>query len=343
MTQPVKHPFLHALLAGVGPALARGNLLLAVSGGGDSMALMRGMLQLGEQQPCRLAVAHFNHMLRGDESLGDAAWLEQTCGQLGIEFFQGSADIAQLSAKTGKGIEETARDARYQFLWETAVQQDFSAIAVAHTKDDQVETILHHLLRGTGIAGLRGMPALRELKSATSTDRSAVSLLRPMLRINRREVVEYLAEISQEYREDPSNRDAAYTRNRVRHELLPLLEQSFNPNVRDAIDNLGRQAAQLQDSLEFLVTRLLIACMVDIGADIARLQWDKLSDQPRHVIRECYAQLWKRQNWSRQRMNFEHFDRLAEMTLSGGTLSLPAGITAERRDGLVVLRRQATR
>lgn len=303
------------------------------------MALLRGMLDLSATCPCRLAVAHFNHKLQPAVSDDVAGWLQQTCERLAIPCHLGAADVGQLAADAGRGIEETARNARYAFLKQTALQNRFTHILVAHTRDDQVETILHHLLRGTGVAGLRGMPSRRTLVPL-SDGQPKVELLRPMLTVTRAQALDYLRTVLQDYRDDPSNADVAFTRNRIRHELLPMLETSFNPNIGDALSKLGRQAGELQDALEQIVHQQLRAALVDVNADIVRLRWQPLNEQTRHIIRECFAMLWKQQHWLRQRMNFSHYDRLATLVLDGGTATLPGGIVAERRGELVVLRRR---
>ncbi|WP_339908627.1 tRNA lysidine(34) synthetase TilS [Symmachiella dynata] len=340
MSDPRQHPFLGSLSHAVKTVWDAGDALLAVSGGADSMALLRGMLDLNQAHSGRLAVAHFNHSLQPTVSDEVARWLQQTCERLAIPFHLGAADVGQLAAETGQGIEESARNARYAFLKQTALQNQFTHILVAHTRDDQVETILHHLLRGTGIAGLRGMPARRVLVPP-SDGQPEIALLRPMLTVTRAEAVDYLRTVSQDYRDDPSNVDVAFTRNRIRHELLPQLESSFNPNIREALSKLSQQAGDLQEALEQIVHQQLRGALLDVNADIVRLRWQPLNEQTQHVIRECFAMLWKQQQWPRQRMNFSHYDRLATLLLDGGTATLPGGIVAERRGELVVLRRQS--
>ncbi|TWU07229.1 tRNA(Ile)-lysidine synthase [Symmachiella macrocystis] len=340
MSDPHQHPFLGSLSQAVKTVWDAGDALLAVSGGADSMALLRGMLDLNQAHSGRLAVAHFNHNLQPAVSDDVARWLQQTCERLDIPFHLGASDVGQLAAESGQGIEESARNARYAFFKQTALDNQFTQVLVAHTRDDQVETILHHLLRGTGVAGLRGMPERRALVPL-SDGQPEIALLRPMLTVTRAQAVDYLRTVGQDYRDDPSNVDVAFTRNRIRHELLPLLETSFNPNIRDALSKLSQQAGDLQDALEQIVHQQLRGALLDVNADIVRLRWQPLNEQTRHVIRECFAMLWKQQHWPRQRMNFSHYDRLATLLQNGGTANLPGGIVAERRGELVVLRRQS--
>src|SRR5262249_19663731 len=143
------------------------------------------------------------------------------------------------------GLEAAARDARYHFLRSTAERLGARYVATGHTADDQVETILHHILRGSGLAGLAGVPRLR-------SPSAAVTLIRPLLTIERTEVEDYLRQLGQDYRCDASNLSTEHTRNRIRHELLPLLADRFNPHVRDALRRLGTLAGEAQEVLSGL-------------------------------------------------------------------------------------------
>lgn len=150
-------------------------LLLAVSGGADSVGLLRGMLPLAPEFELRLVAAHLNHKLRGRQSHRDAKWLKALCRRLDVPVVIGRENVAARAAKRGQGIEEAARQARYEFLEGTALEQGCTHIAVAHTADDQAETILHHIVRGTGISGLRGMSPMRVLTAGESERRTGAS------------------------------------------------------------------------------------------------------------------------------------------------------------------------
>src|SRR5262245_47978864 len=230
-----RHPLIEHLCQEFDGKAAPHRLLVAVSGGADSMALLRGLCELQKQRPLVLRAGHLDHKMRGQAARDDADWVAETCRLLDLPCTIGRADVAEIARSSGRGIEETARDERYRFLEDTARGLDFPAVALAHTADDQAETILHHILRGTGLSGLGGIPRERVLESG-------VRLWRPLLEIDRSLLLDYLGSVGQSYREDESNHDAAYTRNRIRHQLLPLLASNYNPRVREALCRLGSQA-----------------------------------------------------------------------------------------------------
>jgi tRNA(Ile)-lysidine synthase len=306
-------------------------LLVAVSGGADSVALLRGLHELRDELKLTLHVAHLDHQLRGQAARDDAEWVERLCRALALPSTIGRADIAGVAHEEGRGIEETARDARHRFLEETAVVHDCRAVALAHTADDQAETVLHHILRGTGLPGLRGIPRERELASG-------VRFVRPLLGVGRSTVLEYMAYFGHGFREDESNRDETYTRNRIRHQLLPLLAREYNPNIREALRRLGEQAAATQVALEAVAADLLERALDSSTADECRLKWQPFAGVPRHLIREVLSQLWRRQTWPRQKMGFEHWDELANIALHGGAATFPGHLDARREGKWVVIR-----
>ena len=197
----------------------------------------------------RLFVAHLNHGIRPVEAAEDATWLKDLCQRLGLPLEVGTADVPSLADRQGDGLEAAPAMARYQFFRETAERLGARFVAIAHTADDQVETILHRFLRGTGVAGLAGMPRVRPLSPA-------VQLVRPLLGISRQRVEHYLTEIRQDYRIDATNSDRRFTRNRLRHDLLPLLRAQFNSDVDGALLRLAHQADEIQQLITPLAEEL---------------------------------------------------------------------------------------
>ena len=201
------------------------------------MALLRALQCLAQSSeslipPDGLVIAHLNHGLRGTASDEDAEWLKQECRRLSLPCV---TEKQELNQGPDSGLEEQCRTARYDFLTRVAIAEQCTQIAVAHTLDDQAETVLHHIIRGTGITGLRGIPQTRVLQQG-------LHLIRPLLQISREEVVEFLNVCGQEYRNDESNADTSFTRNRIRHQLLPLLKkriQSQRSTVHSAIVAAG--------------------------------------------------------------------------------------------------------
>ncbi len=211
---------------------ARGETaVVGLSGGADSVALTAALAALRRRRGFQLVAAHLDHGLRKG-SADDAAFCHAYCEALGVPLRAGTADVRARAGREKGGIEQAARRERYSFLRRVRDDEGAAAIAVAHTEDDQAETLLLRLLRGTGASGLAGM----RLRTG--------DLLRPLIGVSRREVLAYLRERGLVWREDPSNADTAHARNRVRHELLPYLEQRFNPRIRSA---LARTAALLAD------------------------------------------------------------------------------------------------
>lgn len=305
-----------------------GRILVAVSGGADSMALLRALREVGAGLKLEVTAAHLNHQLRGAASDADAVWLQELCAELSVPLVVGRAEVNAAADDAGDGIEEAARRLRYQFLAQTAGEQGCRWIAVAHSADDQAETILHHVIRGTGLAGLRGMPFRRELEPG-------LFLVRPLLEASRDQLREYLKHLGQGFREDASNADPAYTRNRLRLTVLPLLQQEFNSQIAASLCRLGQQAGEVQAVLETVAAQLLERVLEQESPRECHLKWQPLATTPRHLIRELFSALWRRQEWPRQAMTFEHWDQLAEIALNGGAGHFPDRLEA-RRDGRIV-------
>lgn len=310
---------------------ANERVLLAVSGGADSVALLRGMLELSQQLSLELAVAHLNHGLRGSESDSDATWVAQLCDQFQIPCEIGSMADGALLNRSGS-LEENSRDERYAFLESVAVKLQCPTIALAHSADDQTETVLHHLLRGTGISGLRGIPAVRTLKAG-------IRLVRPMLAIRRSVIEQYLNDCGQSFRSDASNTDPGMTRNRLRHVVLPMLREHVNDQVDSAIHRLAEQATEIDEYLRQNTERLLDQVMLDWQPDSCRLDIKGLSDQSRHLVRELFREVWRRQGWPRQAMGFQQWNRLVDVVATRETITLPGRIEARfHAENLLVLR-----
>lgn len=308
-------------------------MLLAVSGGADSVALLRAMRALKSEGPGRLAVAHFNHRLRGERSDADARFVAALCQGLDLNCTMAVADDL-LANTTGDGLEAAARAARYEFLRTTAEQSGARYLVTAHTVDDQAETILHHVLRGTGLAGLAGMHATRVLSPA-------VTLVRPMLDITRDEVLAYLGALGQEYREDPMNRDLQFTRNRIRHELLPLVKREYSPSVVESLVRLGNLAADANRVIEAAALELLETCLIESSAAGVSLDCRPLAGQDRHLVREMLIAVWQRQGWPLQAMGFAQWDSLAGMALAQEQDD--AKLRAQMFPGAITAQRQAER
>lgn len=205
------------MLAGPG---AHSTLLVAVSGGGDSLALLHGLATLRPRLALQLVVAHLDHSLR-PESAADAAFVGRVAQQLGLLCLRERRPVAALAEAAGQNLENQARQERYAMLEEAAQAVGADAIALAHTADDQAETLLMHLLRGAGLDGLKGMTPL----SPSPLPHATAPLFRPLLRVERATLRRWLEAQGLAWREDPTNALPNRLRNRIRHQLLPLLEE----------------------------------------------------------------------------------------------------------------------
>ena len=311
-------------------------VLLAVSGGRDSMALLHGMTRLRSVlETPQIVVAHLDHGLRGDAGRQDAELVRSVSQSLGVPAVISECGAGQLELASRGSLEEAARIARYEFLQTTAQQHGTPFIATAHHAADQAETVVHNILRGTGVRGLRGIPERRRLSDS-------VELIRPMLTIRDDAIAEYIQLHNIEFASDVTNKDSRFTRNRIRHELLPLLATEFNPGVQDSIVRLAEQTQELLQSLDALAELLLAEAVLERAPEHCRLDVSRLTQQALPVVRHALTVLWIQQNWSRRDMSREHWTRLAAMLLDPPPLSidLPGSIRAELRGNLLALQRR---
>lgn len=298
--------------------------LVAVSGGPDSVAVLRAMAAIGRSsnhwESGNLIVAHVNHATRGSESDTDARFVRELAGELGLKFHQSDASAAHDVGSS----EESFRDFRYGQLIELAQTLGARYIVTGHNLDDQVETILFRIFRGTGISGLAGIPKQRMASES-------VTIIRPLLGISRSEIEDYLRQIGQAFRSDSSNADSKYTRNFLRNELLPKLKERFGETVSDSVSRLGKQAQEVDLYLLAQSARLDDAIgqrtNKKIGIDCSKLQpCDPL------IIRHWLTQLWIEQDWPRQAMTFQWWQTITESLKSGSdtVLNLPCSIRFEK-------------
>jgi tRNA(Ile)-lysidine synthase len=278
-------------------------VIAAISGGCDSVALLRAMAAVRRPGPGRICVAHLNHQLRPNAN-DDEAFVVDLCRQLEV-----ACEVGRIAVEdSGDGIEAAARKARYRFLEQAAERWGARFVATAHTADDQAETILHRIVRGTGIRGLSGMARTRPLGHAT--------LIRPLLAVHRVELQAYLDSLAQPYRHDETNADVRFTRNRIRHEVMPELRERFNPGVADALLRLGALAGETQAVVDGLVEELFARCVTIEGPRTASVDLRPLADRPRYIVRELLMALWRHQRWPLQAMGRRKWDDLSELALS---------------------------
>jgi tRNA(Ile)-lysidine synthase len=301
-------------------------VIVAVSGGPDSVALLRALYAL-EVTP--LVAAHVNHQLRGTDSDADEQFVRDLCASLKLPFRSTRIDVAGAAQTAHDNLENTARRLRYDWFMQVAQESGTRWIATGHTADDQAETVLHRLLRGTGLQGLRGIAPRRRLGSE-------MEVIRPLLAVSRREVLAYLEAEGQPFCHDRTNADLRLTRNRIRHELLPHLGEHYNPAVADVLARLAAQAEEVYRESEERTRCLLAEVERPRAGSLLVLDRQRLAQESRQRIRELFRCVWEREVWPVGRMNFDAWDRLAAVVLGEtAAVDLPGGIRVRGRERVV--------
>ena len=328
---------LNALIETYGMIPPGSTVLCACSGGADSVYLLHRLYLLRERMGFRLAAAHYNHQLRGEESRRDEAFVRrfvaQWCGPAqvdghelpGVPLYVGRGDVAAQAGELGRGLEETAREMRYAFLRETAAELGGALIATAHTADDNAETILFHLSRGSGLRGLTGIAPRRD------------DLIRPLLTTTRREIEDYLRYYALPHREDRTNFDDTYARNRIRHQVVPVLEglfPGFAPRVSDLAARLRADEDYLSDQARAISHR---AVKQGEGLSIPAAA---LAQAPGPLAVRALRQLLDALcsgDWTGSAVHLESVLALCRTGGPSAQISLPHGLIARREYDALVL------
>lgn len=305
---------------------------MAVSGGADSVALLLLLLELREKLGVILSVVHFNHKLRGKASDADEKFVAQLAAKHALEFHTASIYVAQKAKKEKANLEDAARRARYDYFNSLEESGVLTRIAVAHTADDQAETMLAHILRGTGLTGLGGIHPV------------AGTVIRPLLQIRRKDLRAYLRAKKQKWREDATNRDTTRTRARIRRKLLPLLEKQFQSAIVEHLTTLAELAREDELFLEAVAEKRTTE-LVQKHGEVLRIAAKDLLE-PLNSVEEASAlskrlvrHIVKSLKPRRGQLGAEHVKAVLELARhgQGGTsLPLPGGVEVRReRDDLV--------
>lgn len=309
--------------------------LLAVSGGADSVALLRSVLRLAPDSSL-ITVAHFNHAWRGQESEDDQVFVQELCKSLSVELRLGRATVATDAEKS----EARARRDRYDFLVRTAYEVGARYVLTGHTANDRVETLLHNLFRGTGLPGVASPVASRPLDAE-------LVLARPLILCTRDQVLDYLTQRQQAFRTDSSNADETYRRNFLRSSLLPLLREQYGPQVDARLQSFSELAEETVLALRQLAEDYCVR--VAERSDnpyrkqdaCVQLPTFALLSVPWPVAREALYMLWLQKGWSLREMTRDHWQKI-RYALQGAdeTLALPGALQLVSHQGWVVIRQQ---
>ena len=291
-------------------------VLCAVSGGADSMCLLAFLSEMLPKQGVALSAAHFNHQLRGDESDRDERFVSDFCKSRGIELVIGSGDVSAISKQSGSSVEEAARHARYDFLFEAAHKLGADRIATAHNIDDQLETIIMNLARGSGTKGLAGIPPVRGM------------IIRPFLALGREDILAYLAERQIPHVEDSTNKLDDASRNAVRHKVVPALKDIY-PFIADNAFRASQLVRTDDEYLDELAGESFSAFSVSENEVVIPIE--SLSSEPTSIMSRLVILAGKRFDVSLSQTHVESVLRLALSSDPSASLSLPEEHKAFRK------------
>lgn len=302
-------------------------VLAAVSGGPDSVALLHLLRELAPRMAFTIGVAHLDHGLR-PEARDEAEFVNTLARDLALPFHSAEQDVAAYRERHGLSLEEAARAVRYDFYRKVAATEGYQKVALGHHRDDNAEMVLMNLLRGSGPLGLSGIPPVRD-----------DLIVRPLINTTRAQIMAYLQRRQLRYVTDASNADLCFTRNRIRHVLLPLIRKDFNPNILATLHRtatiMADENAWLESQTDPLWDNTLLA------ADSRQLSLDQkaLAGMPRAAARRLLRRALYRLAGSLRRITFSHVDRLIELTTAteNARVDLPGLISAFKQADRLVL------
>jgi tRNA(Ile)-lysidine synthase len=304
-------------------------VLAAVSGGPDSMAMLSILHGLTSELGFRVAVAYFDHRIRGDGE-AERGLVESFARSLPTPFYAGQEDVPALAAATGDSLEEAARKARYRFLHRLAEEIRADHIATAHNRDDQVETVLMRFIRGTGIRGLAGIPVRRG------------KIIRPLLTSARSETLAYCEAMDIPFIKDPTNEDTTHFRNRIRHDLLPQLKEAYNPAVHENLLRLAKNAQDLIRCIRDRTTPLIKQNLRKISPHEWTLDISRLTSLDDTAIVVLFGDVFSDHlgcDMDFSRVHYEQLTALVHDTRGSGKMLTLPGLTVKREYAHLILAR----
>ena len=303
-----------ATISRYGMFQSKHHVAVGVSGGADSVCLLHVLAELAPQLDIRLSILHLDHMLRGEESRRDAEFVRELGAEMGLFVQIEQADVARLAAETGDNLEQAARRARYEFFGRFLASGEVDRIALGHTRSDQAETVLFRFLRGSGTAGLAGIRPV-----------TANGFVRPLIEVDRTDVERYLRERAIPWREDSTNQGREFARNRIRHDLLPMLAREWNPSL---VDTLARTAdwAQAEEAWWDGEISRLAGSLLAVESGVALLSVEELCALPLAVARRLLRRAVELVKGDLRSIGFEHIETILAMAASSegsGRTNLP--------------------
>ena len=291
-------------------------ILLGLSGGADSSALLIMLAEYAKQVGSRIYAAHLNHGIRGDEADRDEQFCKELCSRVGVEFFSKKLDIPSIASASGESVETAARNARYDFFYKIMKEMGIKILATAHNADDNLETLLFNIARGTGLGGLCGIPESRPIGDCV--------VIRPILTMEKEKIISFCENNGLSFVTDSTNADNEYTRNKIRNRIIPILKE-INPN---AVRNASRMTESLKDD------SLCLQSMADwfveeLGGNYS-IELEKLCGSPSSIVNRALIRLYDEITGGKS-LEATHINAIKELAKKGiphSSISLPNGIEA---------------
>ena len=313
--------------------LNRGDhLVVAVSGGPDSVALLHILMCLRDEYRLRLTAAHLNHGLRKDEADREESFVHRLCADIEIACVSRRSDILELKKVKSRSLEEIGREERYRFFQETASQCGAVKIAIGHHRDDQAETLLLHLLRGSGMEGLRGILPVRDGR-----------IIRPLLGVGRSEILEYLRRGGISYVTDSSNRSTLFLRNRIRNELIPEVASRYNPRLVETLCRTAEIIRRENDYLSKVVRRILNGWQIVPGSPDINLPVTDFQSLHEAIQGRIVKFLLESASSAQKGIAYRHVESVLSLARRTDCrylfLDMPFGVTVERGRDILRIRK----
>jgi len=311
------------------------SVLACVSGGSDSVALLYILAMLSPRFHITIGVAHLDHCLRAEKSAQDARFVESLALKLGLPFHIQKVNIGEVAEQEKLSIEHAGRKARYDFFWNTSQKAGYSRIATAHHAGDNAEVILMNILRGAGKSGLSGIPPVRK-------DRD-IDIIRPLIHLSKNEIRKFLSENGLHCVQDSTNQDTAYYRNRVRHNLLPEIEVSYNPKIIEALNRMGSIIRDEENWISEIVDSEMRNLVLHEKNGPIRFSASQLMKNPLPLRRRIVRNVIRQVKGDLTKVTYDHIDsilNLIERHCPEGQVHLPDEVLLEVISGQVFIQKK---
>lgn len=307
-------------------------VLTGVSGGPDSVTLLHVLHALKKEYSLNILIAHLDHKFRGEESKTDRRFCEGLAKVYGLEIVFEEIDVPRIAEEKGISPEEAARFERYNFFKQVARERGIEKIAVGHTRDDQAETVVMRIIRGAGMKGLGGINPVKDMHG--------FRIIRPLIEVSRKEIEDFILEKGLKSRKDSSNEKAIFTRNKIRLELIPLLEKDFNSNIKEVLANMAENL-QAEDDFLNKYARRKFRSVSRIKQESIFIDLRKLKKQPEAIRKRILRAGLEELKGDLRRLTYQHWKEMEELIGErpvNSIVDLPAGVVITKGRTDIILK-----